>query len=77
MPGNAKHYAQYEVPIRMTHKESLRLLGSLVTYLGYHFHREPDGCTDDDCPCFANGYEQGRQDEAEEPGEPVRDESRD
>jgi len=48
---------------------------------GRHWHGEPGGCTDNDCPCYINGYadgyEDGRQDEAEKPCEPVRDESRD
>jgi hypothetical protein len=57
--------------------QEIQRLARKLQVLCLLLRHQPGGCTTDMCLCFTNGYEHGRQDEREEPGEPVRDESRD
>lgn len=76
MPGSGKRRPRFTLVLEMSHGEALVLYHLVAKYLGVYYHR-PTGCPNDGCPCFANGYEWGREDERAERPEPLRDEGRD
>jgi len=76
MLGSRRRYPEFTVPFRMPRKEAWELFYLLVENLGVYQHVS-GGCTNDDCSCFANGYERGREDERAEHPEPLRNEGRD